>query len=57
MKQFIKDIEMALYASKICSYAQGFDLMSKASNYQLESKSREYCNALAEWLYHSGTIS
>ena len=31
MKQFIKDIEMALYASKICSYAQGFDLMSKAS--------------------------
>lgn len=30
-EQFIKDIEKALYASKICSYAQGFDLMAKAS--------------------------
>lgn len=31
-KQFIEDIEKALYASKICSYAQGFDLMAKASS-------------------------
>jgi len=30
-KQFIEDIKKALYASKICSYAQGFDLMAKAS--------------------------
>ncbi|NMA96277.1 MAG: NADP-dependent phosphogluconate dehydrogenase [Clostridiales bacterium] len=30
-EQFIEDIGKALYASKICSYAQGFDLMSKAS--------------------------
>jgi len=29
--QFIEDIKKALYASKICSYAQGFDLMAKAS--------------------------
>ncbi len=26
---FIKDVEMALYASKICSYAQGFALMER----------------------------
>src|SRR5699024_7515516 len=30
-EQFIEDIGKALYASKICSYAQGFDLMKKAS--------------------------
>ncbi|NLZ52805.1 MAG: NADP-dependent phosphogluconate dehydrogenase [Thermoanaerobacteraceae bacterium] len=29
--QFIEDIKKALYASKICSYAQGFDLMAQAS--------------------------
>lgn len=29
--QFIEDIRKALYASKICSYAQGFDLMAQAS--------------------------
>lgn len=29
--QFIEDIGKALYASKICSYAQGFDLLAKAS--------------------------
>ena len=29
--QLIDDIGKALYASKICSYAQGFDLMKKAS--------------------------
>lgn len=27
----IKDLEMALYASKICAYAQGFDLLENAS--------------------------
>ena len=30
--QFIDDIGQALYASKICSYAQGFALMQAASN-------------------------
>jgi len=29
--QFIEDIKKALYASKICSYAQGFALMKEAS--------------------------
>ena len=29
--QFLEDIKKALYASKICSYAQGFDLMAQAS--------------------------
>ncbi len=29
--QFIEDIRKALYASKICSYAQGFQLMTQAS--------------------------
>lgn len=29
--QFIEDIKRALYASKICSYAQGFALMAEAS--------------------------
>ncbi len=29
--QLIKDLEMALYASKICAYAQGFDLLRTAS--------------------------
>jgi len=29
--QFIEDIRKALYASKICSYAQGFALMAQAS--------------------------
>lgn len=31
-KSFIKDIEQALYASKIISYAQGFMLMQQAAN-------------------------
>ncbi len=31
-EQFIEDIGKALYASKICSYAQGFDLMKTASD-------------------------
>ena len=31
ISQFIDDIGKALYASKICSYAQGFDLMKSAS--------------------------
>ncbi|NLU10383.1 MAG: NADP-dependent phosphogluconate dehydrogenase [Tepidanaerobacter acetatoxydans] len=31
-EQFLEDISKALYASKICSYAQGFDLMAKASD-------------------------
>lgn len=30
-QQFIDDIKKALYASKICSYAQGFALLKKAS--------------------------
>ena len=28
---FVEDIRLALYASKICSYAQGFDLLKEAS--------------------------
>lgn len=31
-KEFAKQIEQALYASKIVSYAQGYDLMKKASS-------------------------
>ncbi|MBC2582412.1 NADP-dependent phosphogluconate dehydrogenase [Clostridium sp. DJ247] len=31
-EQMLQDIEKALYASKICSYAQGFDLLKQASN-------------------------
>lgn len=31
-EQMLQDIEKALYASKICSYAQGFDLLRQASN-------------------------
>lgn len=30
-EELIEDIRKALYASKICSYAQGFDLMTRAS--------------------------
>lgn len=30
-KQFIKDLEMALYASKLVSYAQGYSLMAAAA--------------------------
>jgi 6-phosphogluconate dehydrogenase len=29
--QLIKDVRYALYASKLCSYAQGFNLMKSAS--------------------------
>lgn len=30
-EQFLEDIHQALYASKVCAYAQGFDLMAQAS--------------------------
>ena len=30
-QSMVEDVRMALYASKICSYAQGFDLLTKAS--------------------------
>jgi len=30
-KTFIKDLELALYASKLCSYAQGYQLMREAA--------------------------
>jgi len=30
-KAFIKDLELALYASKLCSYAQGYQLMREAA--------------------------
>ncbi len=30
-KQLVEDLEKALYASKICAYAQGFDLLKTAS--------------------------
>ena len=39
-EQFIDDVEMALYASKIISYAQGYALMAaqaKASNWELNN--------------------
>ena len=39
-QQFINDVEMALYASKIVSYAQGYDLMqaqAKASGWTLNN--------------------
>jgi 6-phosphogluconate dehydrogenase len=39
-EQFIADVEMALYASKIISYAQGYALMAaqaKASNWELNN--------------------
>ncbi|MCS6866874.1 MAG: decarboxylating NADP(+)-dependent phosphogluconate dehydrogenase [Gemmataceae bacterium] len=39
-EQFIADVEMALYASKIVSYAQGYTLMAaqaKASNWELNN--------------------
>ena len=31
-KQLVEDLEKALYASKICAYAQGFDLLKTASD-------------------------
>ena len=31
-KQFIEDIRKALYASKVCSYAQGYQMMRAAAN-------------------------
>jgi 6-phosphogluconate dehydrogenase len=40
-KQFIKDVHDALYASKICSYAQGMALIQAASkeyNWNIDSK-------------------
>jgi 6-phosphogluconate dehydrogenase len=39
-EQFVSDVEMALYASKIISYAQGYALMAaqaKASNWELNN--------------------
>ncbi len=38
-KQLVSDLEKALYASKICAYAQGFDLLKTASEaYQWDLK-------------------
>ena len=43
-EQFINDVEMALYASKICSYAQGYALM--------EAQAKE-----SQWLLNYGGVA
>ena len=52
-KQFIEAVRHALYASKICSYAQGFvQLQAAAERTQLAAELRQHRPAVARRLHH-----
>lgn len=52
-EEFLQDLEQALYASKIISYAQGFMLMQEAArDPQVEVQRALHCPHVARWLHH-----
>ncbi len=56
-KQFIEQIRQALYASKICSYAQGFvQLQAAADGARLAAELRQHRPAVARRLHHSRRV-
>ena len=57
-RQFIEQIRQALYASKICSYAQGFvQMQAAAAEYDWPLNYGNYRAAVARRLHHSGRVS
>ena len=55
---FVEDVRRSLYASKICSYAQGFQLLrAAAGRARMAPRLRQHRLDVARRLHHQGALS
>ena len=55
---FVEDVRRSLYASKICSYAQGFQLLrAAAAEHGVAPRLRQHRPDVARRLHHQGALS